>query len=309
MITNIEEDTPVNNDQDARTEPVTPVEPTVSQPTVTQPVVPPTGPKKSNKGLIGLLVGLGVLGLLAIIALVSYFAFFYISPADYRQAGEQTNTVIDNYNKASDASTAYMDAVESPLSTDAMIKEKETAYHTAYNAYLESVKKLSSERAMRNDKVKAAYDAFAAKNKSFTDNNATIEQAIPTLRQIAVNCDEQKIGEMDTNDLGQLVAQYDKAVGPCVTSMKSLASATNVDAAKIGKKASTYFDEMRVHIVNMEAAYKANDRTKFENEYNAFLAKADAFDQDTDVASIQKHQDSLEPSDELNNLATVISKQ
>lgn len=304
----------MNNDQE--TPQVTPSEQPVITPQqpVVQPVQPaqpvtPALPKKSNKGLVGLLVGLGVVGLLALIAVICYFVFFYISPADYRKAGEQTNTVISNYNKAADASTAYMDAVESASSTDAQISEKKSAYLSSYNAYRDGVKALADERAMRNKDVKKAYDRFAAKNESFVANNDTILEAVPALRQIAVNCDEQKVGQMDTDDLSKLVAAYDAAVGPCVNSMKTLASAKNTDAAKIGKKASTYFDEMRVHIVNMQAAYNAKDRTKFENEYNAFMDKANSFDQDTDVASIKKHQDSLEPTTELNNLASVISKQ
>lgn len=285
-------------------------DPATNQSETSQHATPSSAPSQgSNNGLIMLLVGLGVLGLLALIGIVSYFIFFYISPADYKHAASQTQTVIDSYNKASEASQGYVDAVEDASTTDATVGEKETAYKTAYATYLDSVKKLGDEKALRNRKVSDAYEKFVTKNNAFIEDNASVEQTMPTLRKIAVNCSEQKIGQMDTGDLGQLVAAYDKAVDPCVDSMKALAEVKNTDAAKIGKKAVTYFDEMRAYIVNMEAAYKANDRTKFQTEYDAFMKKANSFDQDTDVTAIKKRQESLEPTDELNNLASVINAQ
>lgn len=271
------------------------------------PAVPAT--KKSNTGLIALLVGIGILALAAIIGLIVYFSMFYISKADYNKAATQTNAVIDDYNKASTAADAYLEVVENASATDAEITAKKTEYQTAYSSYLNNVKALSSERAMKNTKVKAAYDKFAAKNEPFTQNNATMVPTMTTLHKIAVNCSEQKIGQMDTNDLAKLVSAYDAAVGPCVDGMKELAQSKNSDAAKVGSKATSYFADMRTHIVSMQDAYNTQDRAKFENEYKAFMDKADSFTSDTDVTAIQKHQDSLSPTAELNNLAAVINAQ
>lgn len=266
-------------------------------------------PKQSNKGLVGLLIGLGALGLLALIGLIVYFTMFYISKADYNRAATKTNGVIDTYNKLSDKAEEYVNTVEQSTATEQQVAEKKAAFQSTYDSYRNGVKSLVDERAMKNDKVKAAYDKFVAKNHAFDENNASMVATMEPLRKVAVNCSESKLGGMDTDDLSRLVATYDAAVNPCIDSMKELSKSKNADAAKVGSKAMTYFAEMRTNIVNMQGAYTANDRAKFETEYKAFMDKANSFDTDTDVASIQKHQDSLAPTDELNKLRAVIDAQ
>ena len=194
----------------------------------TQPTTP-TPQKKSNKGLIALLVGLGVLGLALIIGLLVYFTMFYISKADYSHAATQTDKVIDSYNKASTAADDYIAVVEDAAATDSQISAKKAAYQASYSDYLNNVKTLSRQRAMKNDKVKAAYDKFAAKNDAFTQNNATMVPTMTTLHKIATNCSEEKVGKMDTSDLAVLVSKYDAAVGPCSDSMKELSTSKNSD--------------------------------------------------------------------------------
>lgn len=276
---------------------------------VVQPHPSQQSPKQSNKGLLGLLIGLGVLGMLLLIGLIIYFTVFHISKADYNRAATQANTVIDTYNKLSDKADEYATMVEQPTATDQQVAEKKAAFQSTYESYRNGVKSLANERAMKNDKVKAAYDKFVAKNRAFDENNASMVATMVPLRKVAVNCSESKLGSMDTNDLSKLVVTYDAAAAPCVDSMKELSRSKNVDAAKIGTKAIAYFAEMRANIVNMQSAYTANDRAKFETEYNAFMDKANSFDTDTEITSIQKHQDSLAPTDQLNNLRAVIDAQ
>ncbi len=304
------------NDQPASV----PVEPVATQDPMAPPAPAPSAtpvapnqmagaPKKSNSGLIVLLIAVGVIALVAIIGLIVYFSMFYISKADYQKSATQTSSVIAAYNKASTAADDYLAVVEDSTATDTEITAKKTAYQDAYSTYLSNVKTLANERAMKNTKVKAAYDKFATKNEAFTQNNATMVPTMTTLHKIAVNCSESKIGTMDTNDLSKLVSAYDAAVSPCVDSMKELSGSKNTDAAKVGTKATAYFADMRTHIVNMQAAYSANDRTKFESEYNAFMDKANSFSSDTDMTAIDEHQNSLSPTAELNNLMTVINAQ
>lgn len=272
-------------------------------------VAPPKTPKQTNKGLIALLISLGVIGFLLIIAVVVYFVFFHISSADYRHASGQTKSLIEKYHKVAKASKEYMDEVADSDSSDDDITEKKEAYKKIFRDYQDGVNQLAHERAMRNGKIKTAYDTLVKKNKSFVDNITTLEQSAPALHKAVVSCDKQKIGNMDTDDLGKLVSAYDTAIGPCSENAKELAEVSNADVAKLGKKLGEYFGVMRERIVNMEAAYKANDRAKFEAEYKAFIAKAKSFEKDTDLTSVQEHQKSLGLDGELKALVKVIDQQ
>ncbi len=292
-----------------------PVEPTrqapVSDP-ATKPAAtaPAPAPKKSNTGLIALLIGLGVVGLLAIIGLIIYFTTFYVSKSDYDHALTQTNTVIDKYNKASTAADSYTSAVTDSLSSEDEVAKKAADYKTAYNDYKASVKTLESTRAMKNGKVKAAYDQFVSKNNTFTSYEESMTPSMDTLRKITLKCSESSVGDMDTSDLDKLTSSYDAAVTPCIDALKELSGSKNADAAKLAKDDLDYYAKLRVHIVAMQAAHSANDRNKFEDEYNAFMDVAnDTSTIDKDITSIQKHQDSLSPDKELNNLASVINAQ
>lgn len=281
---------------------------TVSSPDASngQPQVTDGVPRRSNKGLIALLVTLGVLGLAALIGLIVYFTTFYISKSDYQHAAAETNKTIDEYNKTIEAADQYAATVEDSKSTDAQVQEDANAYKNAYNAYVGHTKTLANERAMKNDKVKAAYDAFASKNAAFTSAYSAMEATMGTMRKVAVNCDNSSVGSMDTDDLSKLTESYDKALTPCVNAMKELAGSKNENTAKEGKQAVAFFDELRTHVVAMQSAYAANDRTKFESEYNTFMEKSNTFDSASDLRELRKYQNKISPDKELNNLAQVI---
>lgn len=267
---------------------------------------PPKSPRKLSKKLIAVFIGVGVLVVLAIVAIVLYLVFFYISKADYKYAEAQTNTATITYNKVEATSDSYSEAASDESATDVEIANRRADYETAKAAYQSATKALSSVRALKNDKVKIAHDSFVAKNKDYMANNDTMEQSMPTLRKIAVNCSESKIGAMEADDLSKLVAGYDKAMGPCTSAMKELSVSKNADAATLGKKVVEYLTDMRTHVVAMQTSYVANDRTTFEKEYNAFTASAGPFSTGIDTSNLQKHQDSLSPETELKHLTSVI---
>lgn len=265
--------------------------------------------KKSHKGLIiGLVIG-GIALLAIIVGLLIYFANYYISKTDYTNAANQTNVVIDRYNKMQLASENYVKTDLSATASDTDVSRARTNYLSAYSAYKESVTKLANERAMKKDEVKNAYNAFATKHNEFVKNESSVADAMPAFHKVAVNCSEQKVSAMDTSDLSKLVTSYDTAMNPCVNSMKELASSKNSDMAKFANNALSSFADMRTHIVAMQDAYGAQDRGKFENEYNAFMDKANSFSKDTDISSIAEHQTAFSPTDELNKLASTIRSQ
>jgi flagellar basal body-associated protein FliL len=81
-------------------------------------VAAPEGPKRSNKGLIALLITIGVVGITAIVGLVVFFLVMYISPADYQKASQQAHAAADSYDRASAAIDTYGKSIVDVTSTD-----------------------------------------------------------------------------------------------------------------------------------------------------------------------------------------------
>lgn len=260
---------------------------------------------RSRQRLIVLLVAVIVIVALAATALFIYLKDFYVSKADYQQFSTQTDTVIARYNTSVTAQGEYFSALRDASASQSSIDKKATSANTAYKAYLDAVTQLGQERALKDEQIKKAYDAFAAQQQRYVAGNQEMESTLPVIRAIALKCSDEAVGSMDTSDLSKLVAAYDKAVTPCVDSMKSLAKSQNADAAEAGKKSLAFFDALRDRVVKMQAAYKADKRDTFKKEYEAFIKKTDSFATDTDISKALQYQDAISPADELNDLARV----
>lgn len=280
---------------------------TVSMTTVgQQPSVPSTPPKNSKKMRTILLVIIGGFLVLGIAVAIVYFVFFYVSKADYKSAEKQTNTAIAAYHKADDAAEEWSTAVADASATDRDIASKKTAYNDANSAYKSAAGELSDMRALKDGKVKTAYDAFVKKNNAATANNETMAEAMPTLRTMVVECNNADTSGMDTSDLSTIADAWDKAFTGCTKAIKDLSSAKNSDVATVGKKLEQYFTEMRTDIVALQAAYIAKDEAAFTKAYNAFTDVENKYNSDESLKNVKKHQDSLTPQTELNNLLTAI---
>ena len=271
-----------------------------------QPAAPNTPPTNSKKMRTILLVVIGGLLALGIAVAVVYFMFFYVSKSDYKSAEKQTNTALAAYHKADDAAEEWSTTVADASATDRDITSKKTAYNDANAAYKTAVGDLADMRALKDSKVKSAYDAFVAKNNAATANNESMAEAMPTLRTMVVECNNADTSGMDTSDLSTIADAWDKAFTKCTKAIKDLSSAKNSDVATVGKKLEQYFSEMRTDIVALQAAYIAKDEAAFTKAYNAFTDVEDKYNSDESLKNVKKHQDSLLPQAELNNLLTAI---
>lgn len=271
-----------------------------------QPSVPNMPPKSSKKMRTILLVIIGGLLVLGIAVAIVYFVFFYVSKADYKSAEKQTNATIAAYHKVDDAAEEWAAAVVDTSATDRDIASKKTAYNDANTAYKSVVGELSDMRALRDGKVKNAYDIFVTKNNAAAANNDSMAEAMPTLRTMVVECNNADTSGMDTSDLSTIANAWDKAFTGCTKAIKELGSAKNTDIATVGKKLEQYFTEMRTDIVALQAAYIAKDEAAFTKAYNAFTDVEDKYNSDESLKNVKKHQDSLLPQTELNNLLTAI---
>ncbi len=286
-------------------DPVTPAEaPTPSQ----QPSAPTSQPpQKSNKGLvIGLSVGGGVF-LLAIIAAVIYFAVFYVSKDHFKAAASQTSSVKVVLNKLDSASTDYGDAVTDADATDSEISSEKGDYEKAVDEYKASVKQLDGERALRDSEAKRLYDAFATKNREYMDYNDTMAASVPTLRTMTKKCDSGALGEVDSSKLDQLVSQYDAAISECKTAIADLTKAQNSDAAKVGKAVEGALAKMRAAVVDMQAAYKANDESAFVRAYSKISEISQEFSSSSDMQAVKNHEKELNPGEALTKLQNYLA--
>lgn len=271
-----------------------------------QPPAPNTPPNNAKKMRTILLVVVGGFLVLGIAVAVVYFMFFYVSKADYKSAEKQTNAVIAAYHKADDAAEEWSAAVTDTSATDRDIASKKVAYNDANSAYKSTVGQLSDMRALKDGKVKTTYDAFVTKNNAVTANNDSMAEAMPMLRTMVVECNNADTSGMNTSDLSTIADAWDKAFTGCTKAIKDLSSAKNSDVATIGKKLEQYFTEMRTDIVALQAAYIAKDEAAFTKAYNAFTDVEDKYNSDESLKNVKKHQDSLTPVTELNNLLTAI---
>ncbi|HSW90544.1 MAG TPA: hypothetical protein VLF64_00955 [Candidatus Saccharimonadales bacterium] len=271
-----------------------------------QSPIPNLSPNKSKKTRTVLFVIVGGLLVLGIAVAVVYFAFFYVSKADYKSAEKQTNTAIAAYHKADDVAEEWSTAAVDTSATDRDIATKKAAYNDANTAYKTTISSLSGMRALKDDKVKSAYDAFVTKNNAAMVNNDSMAEAMPTLRTMVVECNNADTTGMDTSDLSTIADSWDRAFTKCTKAIKELSSARNVDVATIGKKLEQYFTEMRTDIVALQVAYIAKDETAFTKAYNAFTDVEDKYNADASLKNVKKHQDSLLPETELNNLLAAI---
>ena len=271
-----------------------------------QPPASTTEPQNSKKLRTILMVVVGGLLVLGIAVAVVYYLFFYVSKADYKSAEKQANAVIAAYHKADDAAEEWSTTVADASASDRDVASKKSAYNDANTAYKSAVSELSDMRALKDGKVKAAYDAFVAKNNEAMANNDSLAETMPTVRTMVKECNGADTSGMDTTDLSTIADAWDKAFAGCTKAIKELSTAKNADVAVVGKKLEQYFSEMRTDIVALQAAYIAKDEAAFTKAYNAFTDVEDKYNSDESLKTVKKHQDSLMPQTELNNLLSAI---
>jgi len=302
-------DQPQTSTPDTQNKPEGAVEaPVVEAPSMIgkQPSVPSTPPKNSKKMRTILLVIIGGILVLGIAVAIIYFVFFYVSKADYKSAEKQTNSAIAAYHKTDDGAQEWVIAAADSSATDQDVATKKTAYDDANSAYKTSVDNLANLRALKDGKVKAAYNAFLAKNKAAMANSNSFVEAMPKFRMAKLACNNADVGNADTNDLSTIADSWDKAFTPCIAAIKDLSGVKNVSMAAVGKSMQGYYEEMRADIVTLQKAYIAKDETAFMKAYNSFTDTEKKYSSDEGLKNVQMYQDNLMPQTELNNLLTAI---
>lgn len=260
----------------------------------------------SNKGLlIGLIVGGAVL-LLAGLATAVYFMFFHVSKADYKQASVVTADVKTLYGKLDAAATEYSDAVTNEYASDATVEKAKTDYEKAMTDYKTKVAELKKARALKDNKAMQRYTTFSTENNEFVEYNTTMAATMPAVRNMTKGCSSAAIGKLDSGRLNELVSQWDKALTKCNAAVAELVKSPNADAAKVGTKVQKAFADMRAAVVEMEAAYKANDRAAFNRAYGKIDDASSSADLEDTLTSVKKHNQSLDPTDKLGELRTYL---
>ena len=264
-------------------------------------------PNNKNKGLlISLIIG-GTVLLLAGIALAVYFMFFYVSKADYKQASVATSDIKTLYGKLDAAGTEYSDAVTDEYASDTTVEKAKTDYEKAANDYKAKVAEVKKLRALKDGKAMQRYNAFAAENNEYVAYNDTMAATMPAVRNMTKGCSSAAMGKLDSSRMNELVSQWDKALTKCNAAIAELVKSPNADAAKVGTKMQKVFGDMRTAVVEMETAYKANDRAGFTRAYGKIDDAANSSDLQDTLSTVKKHNQSLDPTDKMGELTTYLN--
>lgn len=264
-------------------------------------------PRSSRRTQIITIVA-SLLGLAVVIGLVVYFTQFFVSRGDYRRAQEQTNSVVDHYNKIGVAMDGYLNTAIDAAVNEEAVAAKKAEHEQTSSAYRAAIEALAAEHALKDDAVRAAYDTFRAKDRAFSLGNTekfvdTIEKA----RKVATSCSQQAIKQLDTSDLSQLTVSYDRAVNPCVEALTAMSQSEEEAVAQIGTKGIEYFAGLRQHATSMQDAYNQGDRAAFETAYKAFLDASNGIKTAIDFAPLRQAISETSPTDELNALVKALA--
>lgn len=238
------------------------------------------------------------------VALGVYFAIFHVYKSNYQHTLRQVNQAITSYNtllSARDTAIAQIGA------SDKSFSDSMATYKQEYDTYDANVRAISSERSLRDDMVNASYDQLVKKNDKFDLFIASQFDILHLVHRVTIDCSDTSLNKLNTSDLGKLVSVYDTATTACVAGMQSLSKSKDSDAAKTGLEAVNYFAGMRKHVVAMQDAYTAGNRSTFESEYNAFLEEVANYKPRTQVSDLLSIDKSLVPTTELNQLAVVVN--
>ena len=250
-------------------------------------------------------VVLVIVALLIIGGAVYYFAFVQLYKSDYAHMLTSVNRVTTTYN---DLLSARDDAVDKLGQSDEEFSKAVSSYRQKYTNYSEQSGSLVGERANRDSAVQAAYQSLREHNDGFGRFVATQFDRLPLVHSVVLDCSEDAPSKLNTSDLAKIVEVYDGAMKSCTEAMKHLADSNDAVVKKRGSDNVTYFDAMRTHVVAMQTAYTASDRSTFESEYNALLealAQYEAHIQVRDLLDIDKN---TVPATQLNALATLLSQ-
>lgn len=286
----------------------TPVEPQAPapEPTATpEPVIPaPQGqapyPHSSNK--TGLIVGIiaGVLVIGGVVALILMLTMGGISKKDYENYAKSVDTVRDEYKAASSDVTPYLSAILSggtSRTTTEEVKELMSKYKTASED-------LSKEKALKDEDIKKAYDAFTKKNDQFMKFVDSIVATKEQFSEANDKCGADRASGISTATPDALVSTYDAALGPCVTALDELAKVENKEIAEYAKKMAAVYREQRTLMVQLADAGKSGDaaavsaaRSKVSTQASKFNTVAREFS-----TSFRETTKNNEVKDELNAL-------
>ena len=269
-----------------------------------QPPVPGPQPvqPKSNKGLIiGLIIG-GALFLLAIVATVLYFTIFSISKDNYRAAATESGTLVSLLTKVDEASSDYSSVVAKVSSSDEDIAAAKGDYEKALADYKRQVEVLADQRALRDGEAGKHHKAFVAKNDDYLAYGDSMAATMPTVRLMVKECDSSAVGRIDGDQLDRMVSQYDTAMKDCLAAVDDLTVSPNKDAARVGETLKQALADMREIVIDMEAAYKAQDRAAFEAAYNKIDEVSESMQKNETFEVLKKHEKELNPSDKIEEL-------
>ncbi len=219
----------------------------------------------SKKVIVGLGIGLGIVFLLIVGLILAGVVFWSggVSKNDYRKAATAVTSVRSSYSSMRLNLSLYGNGIGGYNSSRSSVER----FNTSFGRYKAQAKELGELKALKDDEVKRAYDNFKTKNDLFL---AQIDKLLPSIEVLNDAHDKCQSSNFSSSiysssfrGAAEDVTRFDRAVQPCQAALTRLKDADSKTFGEAVDKASASITKMRSILVQMTAASKADDRTKY----------------------------------------------
>ena len=220
----------------------------------------PLPPRKSKKGLIITLISVGAALIIAAVFIILYFTLWTVRPQDYKAAADTTNGL----SSLDKTSRDDLDKIINPgtSQTAEQLTEASDKASKSLSAYEDAVKKLDSERALRDDSIKKLYDTYKDKLKAYTDfaNNYLESAKIGRAAILACSDYSKKFSDSDSLSYDDYKKLY---LDPCKAELSKASNIKDEDLKKVINGYSTYLDDSAPAVKKVYEALSAKDYSAY----------------------------------------------
>lgn len=275
-------------------------QPQTSPETEQQPTPDSSGNKKSKLPLIiggSVLVGLLLVGL---IGWLLYSLLFSVTKEDYADATRSLNSVVGKASASiSDVtSIAYITS----YSTETKTKNDVDSAKDSLEEYKKANAELKDHKALRDEDVKLAYDAYMDKYDAYIAfADGYVKSAEEALLAV-IEC--ESISSTSVSD----VASYKAAIAPCEDALENTESVTDKDLKSFIAAYKDNVDEV-TRLVEESASLSARDYTRLSRIRTQIYGTTDKLRnaQKDANSNIEKRLKDANPREEYNALADILT--
>jgi hypothetical protein len=246
-----------------------------------------------------LFIGLGLL-VVIIAGIVTLLLTVWSKPSveDFKQTQTDVNGLQASYEAISSTSTAYL----AKLKAASGATEASKKYDTAIASHAEKMKTISEQKSLKDEEVKAAYEAFAGKNQLFVEYS----EGYTTLQKaLAVCIPVFQVTKMSDANAATITQEHKKRAAKCTPVLDELEKSKVGALSDYAKKFNTVMDERQktFDAVATSTLSEADGSKKISEIGTAFNKETNEL-----PAKLQKARGSASVTTELKSLKDLLGK-